>query len=152
MVSLTTFLRRRALVIGIVLMFLLTWPIELERVAETRGLLPFHIPLVVSLTVGYGFVVASVVMTWLTLGKHGVIALLKRFVVWRVAFKWYLVAFVLLPAINGIAIVLHATLSATPVDFSTAFAYTLDLIGNKDRRMLYGFLKRRENPTTGISD
>jgi membrane protease YdiL (CAAX protease family) len=124
MKSLTTFLKRHALVMGIVLMFLLTWPIEIGRAAETRGLLPFHIPLVVSLTVGYGFVVASIVMTWLTLGKDDVIALLKRFVLWRVAFKWYLVAFLLLPAINGIAIVLNATLSATPIDFSTAFAYT----------------------------
>lgn len=100
MKSLTTFLKRHTLVMGIVLMFLLTWPIELGRAAETRGLLPFHIPLVVSLTVGYGFVVASVVMTWLTLGKDGVIALLKRFVLWRVAFKWYLMAFLLLPAIS----------------------------------------------------
>src|SRR5512138_3573167 len=89
----SAFLKRHSLVFGIVLMFLLTWPIDLA----SEGLLPFKVPFLVYLFLGWGFVLASVTMTGLTLGKEGVIALLKRYLKWRVDWKWYLVAFFLEP-------------------------------------------------------
>lgn len=112
------FLKRYSLLIGIALMFLLTWPIDLSN----SGMLPFSFPFVVYLFLGWGFIWASILMAWLTLGKDGVIALLKRFLIWRVGLQWYLVAFLLFPATGLIAVFLSAALSQTPVDFSTVYA------------------------------
>jgi hypothetical protein len=70
--SKVNFLKRHLLVIGIVLMFLFTWPIDLAN----EGLLPFKVPFLVYLFLSWGFVRASVTMTGLTLGREGVISLL----------------------------------------------------------------------------
>lgn len=116
-----TFLKRHSLVSGIVLMFILTWPIDLAN----AGLMPFQVPFAVYILLGYGFVIASVIMTWITEGKGAVITLLKRFLIWRVGWKWYLVAFTLIPAINLTAVYLNAFITQTPVDYSTAYAYKI---------------------------
>jgi len=115
------FLRRHSLVIGVILMFLLTWPIDLAN----AGVLPFKVPLPIALLVGYGIVAASLIMTGITLGKSGVAALLRRFLLWRVGWKWYLTAFFLLPVMYIISVFLNAALSKTPVDFSTVLAYQI---------------------------
>jgi membrane protease YdiL (CAAX protease family) len=117
----TEFLKRHSLVIGIMLMFLLTWPIDLAN----SGVLPFRVPEAAAIFVGYGFVFASLIMTGLTLGKAAVIALLKRFLMWRQGWKWYLVAFLLIPGIDFIGISLNASLSQQPIDFSTVLAYRI---------------------------
>jgi len=79
----TVFLKRYSLVIGILLMFALTWPIDLAN----SGLFPFKVPFLIYITLGYGFIYAALIMTGLTLGKEGVIALLKRYVQWRVGWQ-----------------------------------------------------------------
>src|SRR5262245_51180116 len=117
----TAFLKRYSLVIGILLMFALTWPIDLAN----SGVLPLHVPFAVYIFLGYGFGLASLIMTGLSLGKEGVITLLKRFLIWRVGWKWYLVAFLLYPAILSSAVLLNAALTQTPLDFSEVFAHKI---------------------------
>lgn len=119
MKSSSGFLTRHALGLGITLMFLLTWPIDLAN----SGLLPIPVPFVVVLLVGWGFVFASIIMTGLTLGKDGVVALLKRFLIWRVNWKWYLVAFLLSPAMQFASVLLTAWLTGVPADFGNALVY-----------------------------
>lgn len=113
------FLKRHSLVIGILLMFLLTWPIDLAN----SGILPVPVPFVVGLLLGWGFVFASLIMTGLTLGKDGVVALLKRFLIWRVNWKWYLVAFLLFPAMQFASVLLTAWLTGVPADFGNIMVY-----------------------------
>ena len=84
------FLRRHSLVIGIILMFLFTWPIDLAN----SGVLPIQFPFIIYLFLGWGFIFASVLMTALTLGQEGVVSLLKRYLQWRVGWKWYLTALI----------------------------------------------------------
>ena len=115
------FLKRHALVVGILLMFALTWPIDLAN----SGVLPLQVPFAVYIFLGYGFGVASLLMTGLTHGKEGVIGLLKRFLIWRVGWRWYLVAFLLYPAILLSAVLLNAALTQTPLDFSEVFAHKI---------------------------
>ena len=119
--TISSLIKRHALLLGIVLMFALTWPIDLAN----AGFLPFQVPFAVYIFLGWGFVVASLLMTALTLGKAGVIALLKRFLIWRVSWRWYLVALFLLPALQVTAILLNAALTQTAIDFSTAYAYQI---------------------------
>lgn len=113
-----SFLRRHSLILGILLMFLLTWPIDLSN----SGVLPFQVPFIVYLFLGWGFIFASLIMTGLTLGREAVIALLKRFLIWRVSWKWYLVVLMLMPAIQFLSIVLHSILTRAPIDFGNVYA------------------------------
>ena len=112
-----SFLKRHALVIGIVLMFLFTWPIDLSN----SGLLPFKVPFILSLFVGWGFIVAALLMTWLTLGRTAVGPLLRRYLMWRVNWKWYLVLLII-PAAQVLGVFLNAALTGTPADFSRVIA------------------------------
>jgi uncharacterized protein len=115
------FLKRHSLVLGIVLMFLLTWPIDLANV----GLMPFQVPFIVYIFLGWGFVYASVIMTGLTLGKEGVVTLLKRYLLWRVGWKWYLVVFFLPFALVIPAVYINAALTGVAPDYSTVMAHKI---------------------------
>jgi len=115
------FLKRHSLVLGILLMFLFTWPIDLSN----SGVLPFRVPFFIYIFLGWGFIFASLIMTGLTLGREGVINLLKRYLIWRVDGKWYLVAFFLIPGLNYLAILLNAWMTKTPIDFSKVLAYEI---------------------------
>lgn len=114
-------LKRHSLLVGIVLMFLLTWPIELSN----AGVLPFEVPFIAALLVGYGITFAALLMTGLTLGSEGLVALLKRFLIWRVRWKWYLAAFLLEPAFTALGVYGNAALTGTAPDFSTVMAHEI---------------------------
>src|SRR5258706_3881702 len=96
----TAFLKRHSLVLGIVLMFLFTWPLDLVN----SGIVKIDIPFIFLLFLGWGFGLASVIMTGLTLGKQGVVLLLKRYIQWRVDWKWYLAAFLLEPTLQVLGV------------------------------------------------
>ncbi|HTO58782.1 MAG TPA: type II CAAX endopeptidase family protein [Pseudomonadales bacterium] len=116
----STFVRRRALSLGIAAMFLLTWPIDLAH----SGRLPLQPPFIVYLFLGWGFVIAAVAMTWLTGGRGAVVTLLKRFLIWRVGWAWY-AALLIPPAIMGGAVLANAWYTAQTIDFSTVFAHRI---------------------------
>lgn len=118
MTSFRGFLRRHGLAAGLVLMFAFTWSID----PAWAGVLPFQVPFPLSLFLGWGFIAAALLMTGLTLGRAGVPALLKRFLIWRVGWRWYAVAFLLYPAILVTAIALNATWTGTPVDVTATMA------------------------------
>ena len=117
----TAFLKRHSLVIGILLMFALTWPINLAN----SGIVPIQFPFIVYLFLGWGFIFASSIMTGLTLGKDGVVALLKRYVQWRVSWQWYLAAFLLTPSLIVLAVYINAALVGISPDFGTAMAHKI---------------------------
>ena len=121
MKPLSEFLKQHSLIIGITLMFALTWPIDLAN----AGLLPFNVPFIVYLFLGWGFGIASVLMTGWTLGRIGVISLLKRYLYWRVGWKWYLAAFLLSPALIAGGVYLNAAVTGVSPDFSTVMAHEI---------------------------
>ena len=53
------------------------------------------------------------------------LAVVKRFLIWRVGWKWYLAAFLLYPAIFVSAVLLNAAFTQTPMDFSTVAAHRI---------------------------
>ncbi|MCL4830261.1 MAG: CPBP family intramembrane metalloprotease [Caldilinea sp.] len=109
-----SFLTRHSLSVGLILMFLVTWTIELSN----AGVLPFKVPFVVALTVGWAFIFISLLMTWLTLGKGEMARLFMRFFLWRVGWRWHLVALLLLPALQLASILLTSWLTGAPADYS----------------------------------
>lgn len=121
MQNIIQFLRRHSLISGILLMFLFTWPIDLAN----AGVLPFEVPSAVYMTFGWGIIFASLIMTGVTLGRDAVVTLLRRFLIWRVNWKWYLIAFLLYPAVFITAVLIKAIWAQTGPDFSSAMAYDI---------------------------
>lgn len=113
------FIRKHAVWAGLLLMFLLTWPIDLA----SAGVLPFEVPFGVSILVGYGFVFAALGLTTLMHGRIGVVALLKRFLIWRVSLRCYLIALLLLPAVDVLAILLMALVLGRSLSFEYVVAH-----------------------------
>jgi membrane protease YdiL (CAAX protease family) len=122
MEKLGTLARRYPLWFGFGLMFLFTWTIELAIAAQSHGMLPFQIHPLLALCVGYGFVLASLLATALQTGKAGVIALLKRFLIWRVGIVWYLVAILSFGTLDLIALGLDRLLGGAEIDFGATYA------------------------------
>jgi len=116
---LTQYIKRHSLIIGLVLMFLYTWTIDLSN----SGVLPFRFPFAVVLTVGWGFIFVSLFMTWYTLGTDAMKTLFRRFFIWRVSWKWYLIAILLLPGLQFVSALLTLSLTDVPVDFSEAMIH-----------------------------
>ena len=119
--TVTAFLKRHSLSMGLLLMFAFTWPIDLAN----SGLMPFQFPFLVYLFLGWGIVFAALLMTWLTLGRSGVISLLKRYLLWRVGWKWYLAAFFLLPILILGGVYINTALTGVPPDYGTVMAYKI---------------------------
>ena len=110
---------------GFILMFALTWPLELGLAAQSRGLLPFQIPPVLAPFVGLGFVAAAIIMSALVDGTAGVAALLRRLLIWRVGWMWYAVA-LLGPAVTYLlGIGIHVLLGGSSPDFLYPFVRQL---------------------------
>jgi uncharacterized protein len=93
-----------------VLAFAGTWLTELPYVLseDGSGLLPFSSPLLVWLSpvcVFMGPFLAAFIMTGAIEGREGVGRFLRRFVLWRVGFRWYLFAFLGIPVICVLSVV-----------------------------------------------
>jgi membrane protease YdiL (CAAX protease family) len=113
---------RHSLWFGLALMFALTWPVDLAVAAESRGMISVHIPEFLRIFVGYGFVVAAVVMTGATLGVTGMKALLGRFLIWRVGIVWYAIALLGYLLIDLAAIGIYAATTGQSPDFQRVMA------------------------------
>jgi membrane protease YdiL (CAAX protease family) len=83
---------RYPLVAFFVLAFGLTWPYLIADALGSWGLLPFRLPLVLWIPMGYGPTFAALIVTGATSGKAGIHALLRRLLVWRVGAPWYALA------------------------------------------------------------
>jgi membrane protease YdiL (CAAX protease family) len=76
------------------LVYLFEWLFLIPVAADAHGLIAFHGPIaeVLGLLSGWGPGLAAVIVTGLTLGRAGVRSLLRRYLIWRVGFGWYLLA------------------------------------------------------------
>lgn len=69
-----------------------TWPFLIVDVLGSHGILLFRVPVALWLVMGYMPTLAAVIVTWLTQGREGVRALLRKLLIARVGFRWYLFA------------------------------------------------------------
>jgi hypothetical protein len=75
---------------------------------ESTQSVPLALPLALLST---GPLVSALIVSALIGGKAGVLALLRKFTVWRVSWRWYLIALLLQPALNLGAIYLNVSSS-----------------------------------------
>ena len=100
-------------------MYALTWSVHLSN----AGVLPFRLPYPLELLAVSGFAVAAIGMTWLTLGWGAVIELLKRFLLWRIGWRWY-ASLLIIPATYLFGAGLHALVNGAALDFRNTAAYS----------------------------
>lgn len=118
MLMIGSWVRKRPLLFGFALMFALTWPIELWLVAASRGWVTSGPPELLAIFVGWGFVIAAVVLTSVIDGRAGLRKLGRRLLTWRVGFRWYAVALFGFVLIDLVAVALAAGMSGAAPDFS----------------------------------
>src|SRR5215212_8949135 len=103
-------LARHPLVFFFIFAFAGTWLFELPYVLSEYGvgLLPYSSPVLLwtsPVSVFVGPFLAAFIMTGVTEGRAGVRRFLRRFVLWRVGFRWYVFAFVGVPVIALLSVV-----------------------------------------------
>lgn len=125
MPTISSWARKRPLLFGFALMFALTWPIEFWLVAASRSWEPSGPPELLAIFVGWGFVVAAVVLTAVIDGSAGLHELGRRLITWRVGLRWYAVALFGFVLIDLVAVALAAVLSGASPDFSKVLAHDL---------------------------
>ncbi len=137
-------IRRNQLPAMYILVFLLAWPGLILEALYSQGLTSSQPPAIVFLLTGWGPGIAAVLVSAIVAGRMGVRELLRRFLVWKVGLRWYLVAFFLMAAVIlggiGLSVLLGGPVptipaaSASPVQILFAFAVTV----------LFGFLINTE--------
>ena len=103
-------LARHPLVFFFLIAYAGTWLVELPYILseDGAGLLPFSSPLLKwtsPVTIFLGPFLAAFIMTGVTEGRAGIGRFLRRFVLWRVGLGWYLFAFVGIPVIAVVSVV-----------------------------------------------
>jgi membrane protease YdiL (CAAX protease family) len=113
--------------------WLLEVPIALSKTGT--GLLPFTIPrpllaLAIAAATFLGPTLSAFIMTGITEGRIGIRRLLRRYVLWRVAFRWYLFVLLGIPAIEvlGAIVVPGALASFQPLTLSLMLTYPVAFV------------------------
>jgi uncharacterized protein len=96
------------------LAYALTWPYMIVDALGSHGLLPFRLPVVLWIPMGYGPTFAALIVTGAISGKAGIRLLLRRLLIWRVGLSWYAIAIFSSIILSAITVVLYAGLTGTP--------------------------------------
>jgi uncharacterized protein len=110
--AIRTIINRQPLISFFVLAFVLTWGAGWAADAIYTGSTLSGILTLPFLLLSAGPLLAALFVTALTGGKTAVMALLRKFAIWRVGWRWWAVALLLTPAMFLIAIYLNVGLGA----------------------------------------
>ncbi len=93
--------KRQPLLSMYIIMFALGWPGLILQAVNSQGLLsvPSSFSVFIQILTGWAPGIAAVVVTAIVAGRAGIRDLLRRFLIWRVGFQWYVIALFLLAAI-----------------------------------------------------
>jgi membrane protease YdiL (CAAX protease family) len=95
------------------LAYALTWPYMIVDALGSHGLLPFRLPVLLFIPMGYGPTFAALIVTGALAGKPGIRALLGRLLIWRVGWSWYAVTLFGSIILSAITVVVYAGLTGT---------------------------------------
>jgi len=112
----SAFIKRNPLISMYVIMFSLAWSVMIPQSLYSQGVLSEPIPELFEILTGWSPIIASILVTAMVAGRVGVRELLRRFLIWRVGFRWYFVGVFLLAFIILGGIGLHVAFGgAMPV-------------------------------------
>jgi membrane protease YdiL (CAAX protease family) len=115
-------LKKFPVLAGFVLMFALTWPIDLWAAANSRGWALVQIPSALPILVGYGITAAAIIMTGIVDGWAGIRALLRQFLIWRAGLFWYAVVLLGPAVVDLTALAAYILFGGVAPDFGQPFA------------------------------
>jgi uncharacterized protein len=107
-----SFTKRHPLISFYILAFGLTWGAGWAADSFYTGSTLSGLLVLPFLILSAGPLIGALVVTAVTGGKAGVLALLRKFIIWRVGWRWYAVALLLTPAIYLAAIYLNVWMGA----------------------------------------
>jgi uncharacterized protein len=113
MSSLTQLLRRYPLTGFFLLAYALSWPYMIVDALGSHGLLPFRLPMLLWIPMGYGPTFAALIVTGALNGTSGIRTLLGRLLIGRVGWPWYAVAIFGSVILSAITVLLYAGLRGT---------------------------------------
>jgi membrane protease YdiL (CAAX protease family) len=103
----SAFIKRNPLISMYVIMFTLAWSVMIPQSLYSQGVLSEPIPELFEILTGWSPIIASILVTVVVAGRVGVRELMRRFLIWRVGFRWYFVGVFLLAFIILGGIGLH---------------------------------------------
>lgn len=122
-----------------ILTFILTYPVNwiANAILDATQSIPLALPFAI---LSAGPLLSALIVSALVGGKAAVATLLRKFTIWRVGLRWYVVALFLLPALHLAAIYLNVFLGA-PAPAAAAFGTLSAMLG--------AFALRLVNPWDG---
>lgn len=109
--------------------FFLAWGPMLAILLGLRGKVPPPLILVFALLVGWASAIGAITVSAITGGRAEVRRLLGRFLIWRVGFHWYLVAFFLMALVIlggiGLHVLFGGAVPSIPLTTSTSVGMTV---------------------------
>jgi uncharacterized protein len=130
--GLRAFVRRYPVTSVSILTLLFAWPAMIWEALYSRGLVSTQSPIILSLLIGWVPGLAAVVVTAILAGRAGVRELLRRFLIWRVGIRWYLVGFFLLAVIIlggiGLHVLFGGAMPAIPATGSAWWEVALSFV------------------------
>ena len=85
------FVRRHPIAVFLVLVFALTWILQIPWIESTDGPLKFDFPFPLLFVMGWMPGLAAILVTGAISGRAGIRTLLGRLLIWRLGLRWYLV-------------------------------------------------------------
>lgn len=134
LISLT---RKHPTIVFFILTYILSWGGTriVDAIWETTQSIPLALPLALLSAAPLS---AVMIVSAMIGGKATVVALLRKFTIWRVGLRWYLLALFLQPALNLAAIYLNVLLGA-PAPSAAAFGLWSALLGAFALRLVNPF-------------
>jgi membrane protease YdiL (CAAX protease family) len=119
------FVRRHPIAVFLVLVFTLTWALEIPWIESTEGWLRFDFPFPLLFVMGWMPGLAAIVVTGAVSGRAGIRALLGRLLIWRLGLRWYLVPILGSAALWIAALALDPLIGGTGITLPTL---SIDLV------------------------
>lgn len=118
-----------------ILTFILSWGVGLltDAVWEATQSVPLTLPFLI---LSFAPLSAVLIVSGLIGGKGAILALLRKLTIWRVGWRWYMVALFLLPALTLLTIYLNVLLGA-PAPSITSFGSWSSLLGAFALRLVF---------------
>jgi membrane protease YdiL (CAAX protease family) len=106
-VGLKAVIRRYPLLSMYALIFVLAWSVMIPQALYSQGILASPLPETLEILTGWAPAIAAITVSAVLAGRAGVSSLLRRFLIWRVGFRYYLLALFLLAGVILGGIGLH---------------------------------------------
>ena len=110
--------KKHSLILYFILAYAVTWSFHIPLVLSRRGLIETQIPMYIHYLGAFGPMIAALIVTALTEGKPGILALVSRWFKWRVKARYYAFAILGPVALFMLAVLINRVLSGSWADLS----------------------------------